>query len=1379
MDLKLDELRDAYHKIVKFEYLKYKETNKLQQVFFTLSEIQEKEGISQELIKELENLGFVVAIGNDTYRSIIMDIAFRASDIRIKYGGTKYVLESDLALKERPLLGLDYVKFDRPDKNLEELKKASQTVIPEDFADRFFRALNSAGIKGLSKYQFDSIMKLLYKKDDVVVSAPTAFGKTYIFIIPILLVAIKAKLEGREGTVAVIFYPRKSLGSDQMGRLIKIIYHVNKECNLHISVGIDDGDVRYRKDLKDFDKYRGIKCPLHSEETLIIKQKKVFCSKCNNSFDFIRLTREDFENDPPTILITNVWAYQYKLTNPRYWKNGYLSPNIEYFVFDEIHAYRSIVAGILRYFIQTLRSLVSNKARFILSSATIPKVDEFIQDITGKSIEHFLKLIYDEKIHGKDAEKIELYLLVGINPLTSWETYTHELAIFLSTINRIRKSKNLQSLIFVDGIRNISRLYTQTLEAIELGDPKDHLLSYVPPSSPFCYWVYNENYKISEQEVNKISELQNEIKNKIETHYSDKADRFEMDEKIKEGNIDVVFTTSTLELGVDYDKVSIIVNTGIPFSLESITQRVGRAGRDEKSTLNTSLSIIVVRNNPLEYFYLFEGVDKLTEVENLPKIPVSLSNLFVVLYSMLIYAATYLTKNGKNLMKKDNEEAIKTLESITQYVSEHKSEIIEKVNVKVNASEIEKELSEIRKVVQLLKEPDISEKLKKIKTYKEVESELNELKHDVLELKNQLEPIKEEISKLSETDKSRLEKICKSIERDLDTLEKCNLNNISNMLEVLHNVAISVDEVKNYPKSQAHSLFKFVHDLNEYSYKLGKHRERLGELANEKYEIEEGENFLLYFKANEVYEKLSENIINLIEAIIGFKFMGNEFIDQSLHVGVEFQSFEDKKEMFFSDVISRIPPFELVTVPYEDKEQKDITKAVGARHFWLVKPKVGFFIEPKKYYKEIDEKYLLGGETEKIEDLGIPQEINLVDLLSLEEPIQVKMRSKDNKNIFIKYGSEKVTKRRIDGRFDLFNNIKRLYSHDKKNFEYIKDRTLKELEYVHKTLQKGGNKWGLNFRYPSICHLGYCISTDPFDEECPVKERCKLCDGKKFWSASKRKIFPKFFLNLKVRKLPKVNEPLLFQLGAKTYDQLKEHIEFIYDSTTVYLPTSFRDYMLREIELTPIGYLARTSLIYLRFNNTLMNLFISKAVSEDPQLLEILKFKYFMFNILQKNKLSSLDAAMQYKKYSSSKIDVNGKDFHNFVERCLVHSLAHLFFLFLVKGTQVDPEKITYFIGDESTIYILENSKNDGMGLVETIKSAIENNGERKLIEDFVDYSQNFLLKHEEHVKIDQDLLKEEAQEFLERLTSVSTPILNKNKIIELQKKIKELNSSI
>ena len=51
--VQLTELRDAYHKILKFEYSKYKRTKKMQQVFFTLRKIQEKIGLSQDVIKTI------------------------------------------------------------------------------------------------------------------------------------------------------------------------------------------------------------------------------------------------------------------------------------------------------------------------------------------------------------------------------------------------------------------------------------------------------------------------------------------------------------------------------------------------------------------------------------------------------------------------------------------------------------------------------------------------------------------------------------------------------------------------------------------------------------------------------------------------------------------------------------------------------------------------------------------------------------------------------------------------------------------------------------------------------------------------------------------------------------------------------------------------------------------------------------------------------------------------------------------------------------------------------------------------------------------------------------------------------------------------------
>ncbi|MBC7091237.1 MAG: DEAD/DEAH box helicase, partial [Nitrososphaeria archaeon] len=909
MTVQLSELREAYHKIIQLEFSKYEKNKKLQDAYITLSEMQNELRLSDEIIKELGHYGFIISIGNDYFRSLLMDVAFRISDIRIKYEGTKYVLESDLTLKKRPFLKWDYLKFNENGENLKAIKNTFLKVIPENYIDNFLEALTLSGIKGLSKYQFLSIKEVIENDKDSVISAPTAFGKTHIFIIPILLAALRAKINEQKGTVAVIFYPRKSLGSDQMGRLIKLIYYINKKCNIQLSIGIDDGDVKRRNEIKDGEEFRGIKCPIHPSEPLIIKNKKIFCNKCNDFLDFICLTREDFMSRPPTILITNIWAYQYRLSDHKYWNNNYLSSNIEFFVFDEIHAYRSIVAGVLRYFIQILRTLVSSRARLILSSATIPKLEEFVQDLTGKDISNFLKLIYNEQLHGKDAEKIELYLLLGINPLTSWETYAHEAAIFLSTANRIRSSKNLQSLIFVDSIRNISRLHTQTYEAIELGDPKDHLLPNVPPDNPFCYWVYNKEYKLDYDLEYKIDKLRKEIKNNIEMHFSEKSDRFEIEKRIRDGNIDVVYTTSTLELGVDYDKVSVIMNVGIPFALESIIQRVGRAGRSEDNTLYSSLCVVVVRNNPLEYFYLYKGVEELIDVNKLPKIPVSFSNLFVIFYSMLIYTMAYLAKNGQELRKE--RDLINDIEILTKNVLNLKNKIVNDLRIKMDTTELE---IKFNRIVELLKEPNLSDKLNAIKSYINKKWLLSEIKKDIKaledkiipEMKGKLEELHGEEKLFFEGNIKRLEEIIKSWRDDL---------NLKEMLEIILDIIEKIDVIKNHIRNQLHPMHNFRRPLTDLSYKFGtEYKEEIEKFMEieQKHDIQ-GTDFSAYYRAGEAYKKLQENLISLIESIIGFKFMGNEFIDHPVIIGEELQSPTEKKEEFISNVISRTPPFELIT----------------------------------------------------------------------------------------------------------------------------------------------------------------------------------------------------------------------------------------------------------------------------------------------------------------------------------------------------------------------------------------------------------------------------------------------------------------------------------
>jgi hypothetical protein len=258
-----------------------------------------------------------------------------------------------------------------------------------------------------------------------------------------------------------------------------------------------------------------------------------------------------------------------------------------------------------------------------------------------------------------------------------------------------------------------------------------------------------------------------------------------------------------------------------------------------------------------------------------------------------------------------------------------------------------------------------------------------------------------------------------------------------------------------------------------------------------------------------------------------------------------------------------------------------------------------------------------------------------------------------------------------------------------------------------------------------------------------------------------------------LRNLPQIHEPLTYDIKTLTYDELLEDVEFVYDTIMVYLPTRFNDYLLREFDVSPLGYLARTSLIYLTFNETFINTILSALLSEHS-VMDLLKFKFYMYKRLQE-KHSAIDAALDYVKYDPEKIDINTKEFTAFVKDCLTHTIAHLFLIFLItEKVQLDPERITYFIKGNS-IYVLENSKNDGMGFVETIRNEIRNIGGKEFMEMFIEWSNDFLRKHDERAEAGLNDLMNDSKNCLAKLKDEKIY----DKIEALQEKVRELNKKI
>lgn len=169
----------------------------------------------------------------------------------------------------------------------------------------------------------------------------------------------------------------------------------------------------------------------------------------------------------------------------------------------------------------------------------------------------------------------------------------------------------------------------------------------------------------------------------------------------------------------------------------------------------------------------------------------------------------------------------------------------------------------------------------------------------------------------------------------------------------------------------------------------------------------------------------------------------------------------------------------------------------------------------------------------------------------------------------------------------------------------------------------------------------------------------------------------------------------------------------------------------------------------------------------------MLKFKFFIQRKLQERGNTILHAVSSYRDFDPDNIPSD--EFRNYLRRSLLHSLAHMLYLYLVRElVPIDSERIGYWIDyDKYTIYVYENSKQDGLGLVETVAQLIKKKGMGAVFKEFLQKSEDFLVKHNNEIKSDQKRLQNESQQYLVQK-------LSKNQDInELIQEVDSLNNEI
>lgn len=324
-----------------------------------------------------------------------------------------------------------------------------------DLIDRYVD-LVSEFLPRLYKYQYRGIRESLAQiirsletkkltKTVILLKAPTGSGKTEVFIITSIVTALAHRLavlsfqdtslEMPHAPLIFILYPRRSLATDQLRRLIKHIYIMNKVAKetlevrsplLRLSINYTEAR-RKREFLKRLEeiaqttqltgqlslefgvqapfkredkhiiiKIPFLKCPACEQDYLsfeynIVKRsvigdfKQLRCEKCGERIDFISFTKEDVYASPGDLHVSLVETLRRDLMRAE--GRGLFGNKTDYgalvFVLDEIHTLTGVhgarVAYLLGRVIERVRRTTGIAQRptvFIALSATIPKSAE-------------------------------------------------------------------------------------------------------------------------------------------------------------------------------------------------------------------------------------------------------------------------------------------------------------------------------------------------------------------------------------------------------------------------------------------------------------------------------------------------------------------------------------------------------------------------------------------------------------------------------------------------------------------------------------------------------------------------------------------------------------------------------------------------------------------------------------------------------------------------------------------------------------------------------------------------------------------------------------------------------------------------------------------
>ena len=264
--------------------------------------------------------------------------------------------------------------------------------------------------------------------------------------------------------------------------------------------------------------------------------------------------RKAIRKYPPDILLTNP---EYLNMSFLGWRNQWESflRNLRFVVLDEMHEYRGFFGSnmallLRRFFLYLSRLGISPKV--FLSTATCANPSEHAKNLIGRDVEVVSARQFRPRRH-----------FIFINPNIPDYKYRDILRLRIESVAMMCLKQGLRVLIFGPTKKFLEKTYSSCRNKAKEIDLNPNALS-----------LFHADMKSDERQ--------------------------EIQQKIREGNIQVVLTTNALELGLDIGRLDGVVLAGFPPSVMSAWQQIGRAGRGWDQD---AFVLFYAMNDPIDRFF--------------------------------------------------------------------------------------------------------------------------------------------------------------------------------------------------------------------------------------------------------------------------------------------------------------------------------------------------------------------------------------------------------------------------------------------------------------------------------------------------------------------------------------------------------------------------------------------------------------------------------------------------------------------------------------------------------------------------------------------------------------------------------------------------------